>query len=573
MANQHLNYMKITNFFTIHFSRLIIIILLLAGVLRLWNLNNVPPHLTPDEAALGYNAYSILKTGKDEYGKVMPLIFKSFGDYKPGLFVYATVPFVGIMGLNEWSVRLPSALFGITIVYLLYLISKKMFVENNPLPENKLLPLIVAIVASTNPWLIYFSRGAWEVNLSLMLTLFGLLFFLKSFSNFKSLILSSLFFAMTLLAYQGAKLSTGIVLVLLIIVYWKKFWSIPKRYLISSAIAGLLISLPILFSLFSGQAGRLEVFSVFSYPRPKDYIQIMLNQGGEKIGDIKYYLFHGETYNFLRGVLGRWFNHFSGRFLFFEGDWSNPRHSAPYQGVLLLIDMVGLVVGLFVIFKDKINKENAILLFWLVLSPLPAILSRDQVHAVRSFNMAIPLIIIIAFGFNYIVFWIKTLKFSKVFYAVLVVCYTLSAVYFIDSYFVHLPRHDSKLWEYGYRQIVETVTPIEGNYKKVVVQQSFAQPYIYFLFFNQYDPAKYQKENSFVNSEYKFDVGYVTRVGNIYFEAIDWSRNRGDHGTLFVADTLRIPPLDSADEKEFKLIKEIKYLDNKVTAFRILEVK
>ena len=228
---------------------------------------------------------------------------------------------------------------------------------------------------------------------------------------------------------------------------------------------------------------------------------------------------------------------------------------------------------MFVIFKDKINKENAILLFWLVLSPLPAILSRDQVHAVRSFNMAIPLIIIIAFGFNYIVFWIKTLKFSKVFYAVLVVCYTLSAVYFIDSYFVHLPRHDSKLWEYGYEQIVETVTPIEGNYKKVVVQQSFAQPYIYFLFFNQYDPAKYQKENSFVNSEYKFDVGYVTRVGNIYFEAIDWSRNRGDHGTLFVADTLRIPPLDSADEKEFKLIKEIKYLDNKVTAFRILEVK
>lgn len=554
-------------------NKLVIVTLIISAILRIWNLNNVPPHLTPDEAALGYNAYSILKTGRDEYGKVMPLIFKSFGDYKPGLFVYATVPFVGIMGLNEWSVRLPSALFGITIVYLLYLISKKMFVENNPIPENKLLPLIVALVASTNPWLIYFSRGAWEVNLSLMLTLLGLLFFLKSFNNYKFLILSSLFFAMTLLAYQGAKLSTGIVLVLLFVVYWKKFWSIPKKYLIGSVFLGFLISLPILFSLFSGQTGRLEVFSVFSYPRPKDYIQIMLNQGGEKIGDINYYLFHGETYNFLRGVLGRWFNHFSGRFLFFGGDWSNPRHSAPYQGVLLLIDMLSLVVGLFVIFKDKINKENLYFLLWLVLAPLPAILSRDQVHAVRSFNMAIPLSIISAVGFNYLVSWIKTLKFSKVFYVVLALCYTLSSLYFIDSYFIHLPRHDSKLWEYGYKQIVETVTPIKDNYKKVVVQQSFAQPYIYFLFFNQYDPAQYQKENTFVNSEYKFDVGYVTRVGNIYFEAIDWSRNRGDHGTLFVADTLRIPPLDSADEKEFKLIREIKYLDNKVTAFRILEIK
>ena len=46
----------------------LLVILLLALVIRVWNLNTIPPHLTPDEAALGYNAYSILKTGKDEYG-------------------------------------------------------------------------------------------------------------------------------------------------------------------------------------------------------------------------------------------------------------------------------------------------------------------------------------------------------------------------------------------------------------------------------------------------------------------------------------------------------------------------
>jgi len=58
---------------------LLVVIILLASFLRLYNLANVPPHLTPDEASLGYNAYSILKTGKDEYGKFMPIIFKSFG--------------------------------------------------------------------------------------------------------------------------------------------------------------------------------------------------------------------------------------------------------------------------------------------------------------------------------------------------------------------------------------------------------------------------------------------------------------------------------------------------------------
>ena len=73
-----------------------------------------------DEAALGYNAYSISQTLRDEYGQFMPLIFKSFGDYKPGLYVYLAVPFVTIFGLNEISVRLPSIILGALSPILLF---------------------------------------------------------------------------------------------------------------------------------------------------------------------------------------------------------------------------------------------------------------------------------------------------------------------------------------------------------------------------------------------------------------------------------------------------------------------
>ena len=76
-----------------------------------------------------------------------------------------------------------------------------------------------------------------------------------------------------------------------------------------------------------------------------------------------------------------------------------------------------------------------------------------------------------------------------------------------------------------------------------------------------------------VESEYKGDVGYVTKLDNIEFAPIDWSVNRGEHGTLFVADTIRIPPEDSKDENLFKVITEIKYLDGLNTAFRVIEVK
>jgi len=538
---------------------LLIAVLALAAVLRLWNLPNVPPHLTQDEASLGYNAYSILKTGRDEFGQPFPVIFKSFGDYKPGLYIYLTVPSVAVFGLTEFSVRLPSALAGIISVYLVFLISNLLFKE-------KKLSLIASFVMAVTPWAIYFSRSAWEVNLSLTLTLLGIYFFLKSFKKEKLLLLSALFFASTLLAYQGAKLSTGIVLLILVLLYFKKLIRFEKKNLGLALIFGLIISLPILLSFFRGQTVRLTIFSIFSYPRPKEYTQAFLDQGGEKFGTISYYLFHSETLNFARAISGRWFNHFSGRFLFFEGDWPNPRHSASYQGMLLLTDLILLVVGFVALVRRGLTKETAFVWLWLVLSSLPAVLSRDQVHAVRALNMVVPTVLLLSFGLEKILSK-KNIKF------LFIPAYLLAFVYFLDSYFVHVPKQNSKYWEYGYKQIVETVTPIQGNYEKIKVQQSFAQPYIFFLFYQKYDPAKYQKQAILIESEYKGDVGYVTKLDNIEFAPIDWSVNRGERGTLFVADTIRIPPEDSKDENLFKVIAEIKYLDGLNTAFRIIEVK
>src|SRR6266404_9311757 len=85
------------------------IIVLLAVLLRLWQLGNVPPSPDWDEAALGYNAYSIMHTGRDEYGKFLPVVLRSFDDYKPALYAYLTIPAISVFGLDTFAVRLPSA--------------------------------------------------------------------------------------------------------------------------------------------------------------------------------------------------------------------------------------------------------------------------------------------------------------------------------------------------------------------------------------------------------------------------------------------------------------------------------
>lgn len=555
---------------------ILIVVLVVAALVRFWNLGINPPHLTPDEASLGYNAYSILKTGKDEFGKTLPIVFKSFGDYKPGLYVYLTVPSVAVFGLTEFSTRFPSAFAGVLSVLFIFLIIKELF------PERKYLPILGAFVSAVNPWLVFFSRGAWEVNLSLTLTLIGIFLFLKSLKKPKFIIYSAVPFALTLLTYQGAKISTGIVLVILTFIYWKQILDYDRRHLIKAFVVGFIISIPIFMSFVNGETGRLNVFSVFSYPRSTEYIQAMLDEGGEKIGDIKYFLFHPESLNFLRGIMGRWFNHFSGRFLFFEGDWANPRHSSPNQGVLLFSDLILLIIGVASIVKFGSKKQNQFVWLWLILAPLASALSRDQVHAVRSLGMAIPLIIIIASGMERVALFLQRQKVLLIKILALLsfgFVYVFSLAYYLDSYFVHLPSHNSNLWEYGYKQMVEVIKPIQNNYKAINVQQSFAQPYIFFLFYGGekigqgYDPGKYQKNAIWTASENKGDVGYVVKLDNICFCAIDWSVNRGDHGALFAADPLRIPPLDSNDPKQFNIISEIKYLNGRDTAFRILEVK
>ena len=87
---------------------ILLAILLLASLLRFWRLGEMPA-LNADEAAIGYNAYSLIQTGVDEHGNPWPIHFQSFNDYKPGFYFYLVLPFVKILGLNVLAVRIPGA--------------------------------------------------------------------------------------------------------------------------------------------------------------------------------------------------------------------------------------------------------------------------------------------------------------------------------------------------------------------------------------------------------------------------------------------------------------------------------
>lgn len=555
----------------------LILILVIAAFLRLWNLGANPPHLSPDEASLGYNAYSILKTGRDMHGTLLPIVMKSFGDYTPALYVYLTIPFIYFLGLTEFATRIVGAISGVVSVYLIYLISIQVFSKFKIISTAKHAPYFALFLAAINPWLIHFSRGAWVPNLSLTLTLAGLYLFFRSFEENRFLYLSVSLFASTLLAYQGAKITTLLLAILLMVLFGKKIFSYPKKIILGSLFLGLFISLPVIMSIFQGRTTRLDVISIFSYPRSEDYVKSILDQGGEKSDDLSYYLYHSETLNFTRAILGRYFNHFSGRFLVFEGDWENPRHNSPGMGMTLLMDIILIFSGFAAISKTgNLNKRSIyFVILWLILAPIPAVLTRDQVHAVRSFHMVIPLILFSSLGLCYIVSVLNWFgNKGNILKGILFLLYGINYFYYLDSYHIHMPVHNAKSWDYGYGQVAKKILSVKNDYKYIVVRQSYEQPFIYLLFYGASGdsdfshPENLRDQIDFSNSEIG-DVGLVNRLSNIHFLPISWPIGGVTKGDLVVIDGVTVTAEMIGDE--YKIISDIKYPDNIQTAYWIME--
>jgi 4-amino-4-deoxy-L-arabinose transferase-like glycosyltransferase len=132
-------------------------IVLVAIVLRFYQLGHIPPSPDWDEVALGYDAYSIIHTGRDEFGKFLPVVLRSFDDYKPALYAYLTIPTVYLFGLTVWAVRIPSAIFGVISVIATFYLVKELFKRND-------LALVSSFLLAISPWSIQFSRVAFEAN-------------------------------------------------------------------------------------------------------------------------------------------------------------------------------------------------------------------------------------------------------------------------------------------------------------------------------------------------------------------------------------------------------------------------
>lgn len=541
----------------------LLVVLVGAAVLRLWRLGAVGHPLLWDEAALGYNGYSIAKTGRDEYGTFLPLILKSFGDYKPAFYAYATIIPERLFGLSEFSVRLPSALAGVVIVLLIYLVARELFGR-----ESERVGVWAAIVAAANPWLIHFSRGAWEANFNLMLTLGGAWFFLAGRRKSLYFILSALFFGLTFFTYQGAKLFTPLIVVGLVAFFGAQ--SVRKGgQSFKVGVFTFALFLALVIFLARGTSGRLSVYNVFAYGRTEAEVAVIAAREGVDVNSFQFLIWHGWWISGLRRFLEGYFSYFTGGFLFYEGDRVNVRLGSPYVGEFYWMDLPLIIVGLVALTRFRNSRATGFIAYWMAISPSPGALSRDVVSAVRVLNLTIPLILVISLGFESIWSFIG----RRLWVLKLALClgagfYLWNAVYYLDSYFIHAPVifPDQRL--YGYKEVIELVDSVNRESAPVFFTQKMGQPYIYVLFYNKVNPAGYQLQAKLTENP-TGDVGEVEGFANYTFRNIYWPADRGTRGAFFVGMDDELP-LKDIDNKQATVVGEVKRPDGTL-AFRIVK--
>ena len=531
----------------------LILIVVVASILRLWGLGLVPASPDWDEVALGYNAYSIMQTGRDEYGQFLPIILRSFDDYKPVLYTYFSIPAISIFGLSVLAVRLPSAIFGILAVLGVFFLVKELFKKDS-------IALLSAFLLAISPWHIQFSRVAFESNVGVALNVFGILFFIKSFKKPWFLLLSALMMSLNLYMYQSEKVFVPLLIFTLICIFRRQFFSIKKKYLLISFLIFTIISLPLVnFTLTNKKAlARARGVSIFADSTlvGRNAQKLILDRENK---DTLGLILDNRRVEFAKNVVSGYFSHFDLNWLFMTGDLA--RHHAPHMGLMYLWELPFLLIGIYSLllgrFSQDVGKKERVFIFvWFLLVPIPASITSGVPHAVRTLNFLPIFQIFVACGILTALIYLNKLKNIYPKFLILTIS-SLFAIfnflYYLNQYFVQQNYYTSEDWQYGYEKAIYSVSNIENKYEKIIVSNKapMDQSYMFFLFYLKYPPTLYQKETN--NTSGGFRENH--KFGKYEFRPIDWAKEEKSVKVLYIGRVQDFP-------QGVKELHRVDYLNN-----------
>jgi len=515
---------------------LLILIFTISFSLRFYQLGKIPNGISPDEATIGYNAYSILKTGKDIYGENLPLFFQLFDSNVGGLTVYSLLPSIIAFGLSDFSIRVIPAALGVVATIVMYLLTRSLY------PKDKYISFISSLTFALAPWSVAISRAAFgHIDIILFYLLFLLFFVLSISKNRKFIFLSVLFLGLTLYIYLAGIIYLLPLLIITGVIYRKELFKNMPVLIISIAIL-FSIALPALKYYYSPNARtRLTSISVFTpeVTLPTSIAEIDYDQAnGLPLSNI----IHNRRLIYADELASNYLKYLNLDYLFVNA--KDVRYFyINYVGLFYFIELPFFLFGLYWTIKRR-TKSDLLILGLLLIGPLPAIITLGTAYPHRALLMLLAIQLISAVGIAKafeLFHGQKKSMFSGIIYIGLPVIYAINSLFFIHQYFIHVPREfssekDNGAWYSTVRDVIPFINQYGDNYQKIVFTQTQPKlvPASYFLFYNKIDPKQFQESiGTLVKTNAPYQAIY-SKVNNIEFRPINWQEDKNLKNALLI---------------------------------------
>ncbi len=302
-----------------------------------FKITDVPPGINGDEAAIGYNAILVSRTGYDQNGRFLPLFISAFDltDWKQPVTFYSTVLAFKVFGSSFSLLREVSVFFVLVSATLIFLFSREIL--------GIKAAFISLFIFMTIPAVLIQSHLALENIAPVPFIILWLWMLSKYQKNLESkyLLLSAIFLGISLFTYPGMRLIFPVFsLMTIVLVYFLNRKKRIKKIVLENLKFLIVVSI---FPIFMYSVKNQYPGAILAYNRPhniESYQQLILP----------------------------YISSFDLSFLFIRGD-STSYHSTGKQGVFLLATLPLFAFGVLKIAQRKDPFLIFILLVFF-LSPL-----------------------------------------------------------------------------------------------------------------------------------------------------------------------------------------------------------
>ena len=453
---------------------LLVVILFALGIfLRFWKTDQIPSGFSWDEASIGYNGWSVMKTGSDEWGEKLPLHFQAFGEWKLPTYIYSTIPFIYFLGLNELAVRLPSMISGILSAVLFGFIWYRL----KGIKEA----IFSGLLFLFSFWSFSLSRSSFEANVGVFVLLLAIVMILL-----KKKAIAVVLFSVLLYTYNGFRIFIPLFLPFMLFTYRR---NISKANLLKLTVIFAVAVLPLVrFGLVNRSAfSRLD----------------QVTAEGNRI----------------KSFISNYVSHFQPEFLLLNGD-NNLRHFSGKTGQFSYLTTTLALTGIYYLLKKKgrLEKHEAVVLAGLVLSPIPAAITKESPHSLRAICLLPAWLSMATLGFSYLKNKFNTWSSLNKVLAVVVFFVLLGQYgYFYTDYFGDYKSRSASDWQSGSRQLFTDKNLLSYD-SPVYVTTSNIQPYIFQLYYN---PEVLEKLSYDVSHPAFWHKSRLSRINNFYFVDVE----------------------------------------------------